>query len=279
MKVKQDDILKKYIKKLKYLRYSESAINSYSNYVLIFLETTNKNYQHLTGSDFQVFLDDYNFSSASQQNGIISAIKLLYEKVLNKKYKKVDFTRPKKSTSLPIIHSQEEMQMLFNVCSNLKHKVIIALLYSCGLRISELLNLKWEDVDRSLKIIRIIKGKGNKDRPVMLDEKLIPLLESYARKYKTKKYVLKGQKTEKYSDTSVRQVLKQLSKKAGLNKRIYPHLLRHNCFTHMVENGIDINLIQTLAGHKRASTTRIYTHLSNNFISQIKSPLNNISFD
>lgn len=183
---------------------------------------------------------------------------------------------PKSEKKLPIVLSQEEVQRMFTVCENLKHKVILALLYSCGLRVSELINLKWSHLDRSRLIINIIAGKGNKDRQVMLDSSLIPLLEKYFFEYQTKTYILSGQFSEQYSSTSVGQVMKQLAAKAGINKRVYTHLMRHNCFTHMVENGIDINLIQRLAGHNSVKTTNMYLHTSHTTISKIQSPLNAI---
>ena len=183
---------------------------------------------------------------------------------------------PKSDNRLPIVLSQEEVQRMFDVCENLKHKVILALLYSCGLRAAELINLQWKNIDRSRMIINIIAGKGNKDRQVMLSEALIPLLEKYFHQYRTKTYILGGQFSEKYSKGSVGQVMKQLASKANINKRVYTHLMRHNCFTHMVENGTDINLIQRLAGHKKVSTTLLYTHISHNIVSKINSPLNAI---
>jgi site-specific recombinase XerD len=165
---------------------------------------------------------------------------------------------------------------MFDVCENLKHKVILALLYSCGLRVSELLNLKWCNIDRSRMIINIIAGKGKKDRQVVLAKSLLQLLEVYYRVYKTKEYILSGQFSNQYSAKSVGQVMKQLAEKARINKRVYTHLMRHNCFTHMVENGIDINLIQKLAGHNNIKTTMVYTHISDSIISKINSPLNAI---
>lgn len=183
---------------------------------------------------------------------------------------------PKADKKLPIVLSQDEVQKMFNACENLKHKVILALLYSCGLRVSELINLKWSNIDRSRMIVNIIAGKGKKDRQVMLPEILIPLLEKYWKCYQTKTYILSGQFTDQYSSSSVGQVMKQLATKAGINKRVYTHLMRHNCFTHMVENGIDINLIQKLAGHNNVKTTMIYTHISDSLISKINSPINQI---
>jgi len=190
------------------------------------------------------------------------------------KIKKIPY--PKSEKKLPQVLSQEEVQKMFDVCENVKHKVILALLYSCGLRVSELINLKWSNIDRSRMIINIIGGKGNKDRQVMLTEAIIPLLEKYYKEYKTKTYILSGQFSEQYSSRSVGQVIKQLGEKAKLNKRVWTHQMRHNCFTHMVENGTDINLIQRLAGHNNVKTTLVYTHISHNLISKIQSPLNSI---
>lgn len=183
---------------------------------------------------------------------------------------------PKSEKKLPIVLSQDEVQKMFDVCENLKHKVILTLLYSCGLRVSELINLQWSNIDRSRMIINILNGKGKKDRQVMLPEIVIPLLEKYWHQYKTKTYILGGQFSDKYSAKSVSEVLKQLAKKAKINKRVWTHQMRHNCFTHMVENGTDINLIQKLAGHNNVKTTMMYVQISDSLISKINSPINNI---
>ena len=178
---------------------------------------------------------------------------------------------------LPIVLSVEEVQKMFDVCENLKHKVILSLLYSAGLRVSELINLKWVNIDRSRMIINIIGAKGNKDRQVTLATSLIPLLEKYCREYKPKEYIFNGAPGYmQYSDRSVLEVVKQLAQKAGLRKRVYTHLMRHCSFTHMYESGIDISKIQALAGHNSPKTTQIYTHLSHNHISKLNSPLNAI---
>lgn len=207
----------------------------------------------------------------------LSALKLFYQLTIRQpmKFKYIEYPRSEKK--LPVVLSQQEVQRMFDVCENLKHKVILSMLYACGLRVSELLNLQWQHIDRSRMIINIIFAKGKKDRQVMLPESLIPLLESYWKQYKPKQYVLNGQFELQYSKTSVNNVMKQLANKAGIiNKRVYTHLMRHCSFTHMVEAGVDINLIQKLAGHNSAKTTAIYTHISHNLISSIQSPINQI---
>lgn len=184
---------------------------------------------------------------------------------------------PKAEKKLPIVLSVDEVQAMFNVCENLKHKVILALLYSAGLRVSELINLKLSHIDYGRKIINVVQAKGKKDRQVGLTDSIIPLLEQYYSVYKPNEFILNGQNGSlKYSTRSVGEVIKQLSEKAGIKKRVYTHLIRHCAFTHMVEMGTDINLIQKLAGHSNVKTTLIYTHISDNLISKIQSPINQI---
>ena len=210
----------------------------------------------------------------------LCAIKSFYDITVGMPVKLDKIPYPKKEKKLPIVLSQHEIQKMFDACENLKHKTILALLYSCGLRVSELLNLKWQHIDRSRMIINIIQAKGKKDRQVMLPAELIPVLEQYCRKYKleSSEYVLTGQNnTPQYSERSVGETVKQLASKAGINKRVYTHLIRHCTFTHMVEAGVDINLIQKLAGHSNVKTTNIYTHISHNVISKIPSPLQQIN--
>lgn len=216
------------------------------------------------------------FKTINTRKHNICAIKSFYQLTVGMPNKIDKIPYPKADKKLPIILSVDEIQKMFMVCENLKHKVILALLYSCGLRVSELINLKWNHIDRSRMIINIIQAKGKKDRQVMLTPELLPLLEKYYLEYKPKEYVLNGQTSLHYSDRSVGEVIKQLAEKAGINKRVYTHLMRHCSFTHMVEQGVDINLIQKLAGHSNIKTTNIYLHISDNHISKIQSPLSNI---
>jgi integrase/recombinase XerD len=218
------------------------------------------------------------FNTINTRNHKLCAIKSFYEITVGMPIKLDKIPFSKKDKKLPIVLSVDEIQRMFDVCQNKKHRVILALLYSCSLRVSDLINLKWTNIDRSRMIINIIEGKGRKDRQVGLNDKLIELLKEYYLQYKSKIYVLNGQSSEQYSAESVRNVVKQLAKKAGIdNKRIYTHLMRHTSATHMVENGVDINLIQRILGHSSVKSTLIYTHISHNLISKIPSPLNNIN--
>jgi len=253
---------------------------------------TQKNYQCTVSLFLQYFINEIDpqhiqtqkikewlvkFETINTRNHKLCAIKSFYKITVCKPLKldKIQFS--KKDKKLPIV---DEIQKMFNVCENKKHKVILALLYSCSLRVSELINLKWQHIDRSRMIINIIQAKGNKDRQVGLNDKLIKLLEDYYKEYKPKEYILNGQfpdKQLKYSDRSVGEVIKQLAKKSGITKGVHTHLIRHCSATHMVESGVDINLIQKLLGHGSVKTTNIYLHISHNHISKIQSLLQKIS--
>lgn len=255
--------------------YSKNTIDSYVACLNFFFGKSSKDHpKNMNKNDIKNFL--FQFKEVNTQRNYHSAIKKFYDVCMGQKEKFKYIPYAKKNEKLPIVLSIEEIQKMFSVCENLKHKVMLALLYSCGLRVSELINLKWENIDRSRMVINILQAKGKKDRQVMLTPQLLPLLEKYWKEYKSKMYVLNGQSELQYSGRSVGEVVKQLAKKAGINKRVYTHLMRHCSFTHMVENGTDINLIQKLAGHSNVKTTAIYTHISHNIISKITSPLNNI---
>ncbi len=264
-----------FIQEMKRRNYAQNTIDNYVSCLNLFFGKSVKDHpKNINETDIKIFLGQ--FKEVNTQRNYHSAIKKFYDVCLGQKEKFKYIPYAKKNERLPIVLSVEEIQKMFSVCGNTKHKVILALLYSCGLRVSELINLKWENIDRSRMVINIIQAKGKKDRQVMLTPSLIPLLEKYYKEYRSREYVLNGQTELKYTERSVGQVIKQLAAKAGLNKRVYTHLLRHCSFTHMVEQGTDINLIQRLAGHSNVKTTSIYTHISHNLISKIQSPLSNI---
>ncbi len=264
-----------FIQEMKRRNYSRNTIENYSSCISKFFSDSKKDHpKNINENDIKEYLGK--FLEVNTQRNYHAAIKKFYDVCLGQKNKFKYIPYAKKNERLPIVLSVEEIQKMFSACENLKHKTILALLYSCGLRVSELINLKWSHIDRSRMVINVIQAKGNKDRQVMLTPELIPLLEKYWNEYKSKEYVLNGQFDLQYSSRSVLEVVKQLANKAGLDKRVYTHLMRHCSFTHMVENGTDINLIQRLAGHSNVKTTAIYTHISHNLISKIKSPLANI---
>ena len=181
--------------------------------------------------------------------------------------------RPKKSRKLPNVISQEEILNIIKVTQNLKHRAIIALIYSCGLRISELINLELIDLHTDRKQLFIKNGKGRKDRYVSLADSFMPLLSNYYNSYKPKRYFVEGKNSCKYSAESVRKFLKKNTQKANINKVVTPHTLRHSYATHLLENGVDIRYIQLLLGHARPETTMIYTHVRKKDLMKIQNPL------
>jgi len=267
-----------YRKDLVLKNYAKCSIDNYISQVKCFLEYFDEKFTE--PSKINESAIKYWLLLANSINGRrhrLSALKLFYSLTIKQpmKFKYIEYPRSEKK--LPIILSQEEIQKMFSVCNNKKHTVILALLYSCGLRVSELINLKWEHIDRSRMVINVIQAKGKKDRQVMLAPQLIPLLEDYYRGYKSRVYVLNGWMDElQYSERSVGQVVKQLAQKAGIKKKVWTHLIRHCTMTHLLEQGTDISIIQKIAGHSSPKTTQRYTHISHNLISKVNSPLSGI---
>ncbi|WP_298498020.1 site-specific tyrosine recombinase/integron integrase [uncultured Algibacter sp.] len=262
---------------LKGKRYSESTVNTYSQLVADFIEffnsvpTKSLNNRHVEQFTETIYIKrDY---SISTQRQFISALKLFTNYHPDTLINNLKLERPKKSKKLPSVLSQEEIINILRLTKNLKHKAIIALLYSCGLRISELIDLELHSIDIERKQIFIRDSKGRKDRMVTLADSLIPLITNYYVSYKPKKYFVEGQIEKKYSAESVRQFLKRSCKVANISKTVTPHTLRHSYATHLLENGVDIRYIQSLLGHSRPETTMIYTHVSRKDLMNISNPL------
>lgn len=269
-----------YSEDLKLKNYSENTISNYCSQVEIFLkhfDPVATKPSEISERQIKEWLLQANTINSRKHR--ISAVKLFYQLTGKQPLKFRFIEYPRSEKKLPVVLSVSEIQKMFNVCQNLKHKVILTLLYACGLRVSELINLKWQNIDRQRMIINIIAAKGKKDRQVPLPENIISLLEKYWRQYRSTEYVLNGQFSIQYSSESILQVVKQTAQKAGINKRVYTHLIRHCSFTHMVENGTDINLIQRIAGHNNVKTTMVYTHISHTLISKIQSPISNINIE
>ena len=211
--------------------------------------------------------------SMSQQNQRINAIKFYYEKVLGREKEYYELYRPNKEHKLPKVLSKNEVKNILNSCNNIKHKCILMLIYSAGLRRSELLNLEVSDIDSGRMVIAIRGAKGKKDRISLLSENIPELLREYYIKYKPKKYLFEGQSGSKYSPTSVANILRKSAIKSGIKKNVTPHMLRHSFATHLLEQGTDLRYIQELLGHNSSKTTEIYTHVSKRAIDKIKNPI------
>jgi site-specific recombinase XerD len=252
-----------------YLNYSPRTKDNYLSHIKNFLNSLgNKQIIHCGSKDFQSYLDSYKFTSISQQNQVINAIRFLYKFVLNKKYDKVSFKRPKSEKKLPKVVDNEYIKEKLNKIDNLKHKTILTLTYSVGLRVSEIVNLKIEDIDSKRMLIHIKNAKGRKDRLVPLSSNVLNFLRDYYKKYRPKEYLFNGQSSLKYSVGSCQQIYKKYIEPDG-----HIHTLRHSFATSLLENGTDLRIIQKILGHSNAKTTEIYTHVSNQILTKVNLPV------
>lgn len=263
--MKNQKIIKICEEKFIYLNYSPRTRDNYLSHIKPFLESlNNKQIIHCSSSDFQSYLDNYKFTSISQQNQVINAIRFLYKEILNKKYDKVSFKRPRSEKKLPKVIDGEYIKNQLSKIENLKHKTILTITYSVGLRVSEVVNLKVEDIDSKRMLIYIKNAKGRKDRIVPLSQTVLELLREYWRNFKPKVYLFNGQSSLKYSVGSCQKIYKKY-----IDNKTSIHALRHSSLTGLLENGTDLRIIQKIAGHSSSKTTEIYTHVSNQTLSKV----------
>jgi integrase/recombinase XerD len=270
-------IIELYIKYLKGKCYSESTIKTYVTYIADFFDYIKEtSLVSLTNRDVEKFIEDVFIPrkySISTHRQFISAIKLFKAFYPECDIDEVQLKRPSKSKILPIVLSKEEIIDLLRYTKNLKHRAVLAMIYSAGLRISELLNLQLKHIDIDRRQILVKNSKGRRDRNIILAESFIPLMLNYINSYTPITYFVEGQPSQKYSAESVRGFLKRSCKMANITKRVTPHTLRHSYATHLLENGIDLRYIQELLGHAKPETTMIYTHVSKKDLLKIESPL------
>jgi site-specific recombinase XerD len=259
--------LKKIELKLRYLGYSEKTIETYLCYIGKFFEDENiKDPYQVRTYHIVNYLESKEYSSNSQQNQIIGALKIFARFILNKKNIHLNkIQRPRKERKLPRVIDAELLAIKIGKITNLKHKAILALGLSCGLRISEVVNLKWEHLDRDRNILNVINGKGKKDRCCVLNDNMIKLLESYWREHKSKVYVFNGQKKPKYSTTSIQKIVKR-----HIHRKASYHVLRHSYATYALDNGTQTKPLSISMGHNSVKTTEIYHHVSTNSLKTIK---------
>jgi integrase/recombinase XerD len=267
-----------YLQKLELVRYSPQTIKTYTSIFLDFINFTKEtNYTEITEEQINNYLMHLvkRNVSASYQNQAINAIKFYFEKVLGQQRKYYQIDRPFPDKKLPSVLSIEEVKSIIESIDNLKHKCIIQLIYSAGLRISELTNLKIKDIDKNRKQIFVRGGKGKKDRQTVLSEKILKQLRNYYLQYKPKEYLFEGQIGGAYSERSIQIFFREALRKANIKKQATVHSLRHSFATHLLEAGTDLRYIQSLLGHSSSKTTEVYTHITTKGFDKIKSPLDN----
>ncbi|WP_417201390.1 site-specific tyrosine recombinase/integron integrase [Bizionia sp.] len=262
-----------YLLKLELKRYSNNTVR---NYVSCFEAFINYYDTHdpinLNEMDVRKYLQKLiqEGKSNSYINLAVNSIKFFYETVHGMPNRFYSIERPRKEKQLPEVLSKEDIIKIIKNTNNIKHKCIVGLLYSSGLRRSELLNLSVTDIDSKRMVVKINSAKGNKDRISILSPSLLKDLQDYYREYRPKTYLFEGQKGKKYSATSVLKIVVSAAKRAGIVKKVTPHMLRHSFATHLLENGTDIRHIQLLLGHSSTKTTEIYTHVANRSFMEIK---------
>jgi integrase/recombinase XerD len=276
-----DSTIVTFHKYLTNLRYSINTIKNYEMSVRIFFEFHKfKDPEDITMEDINNFCGSYIVNqkrSASYQNIFINAIKLYYKVIYNKCIEIEEIKRPRREHRLPCIFNKEEVAKILQAPTNIKHRAMLATVYSCGMRCGDLINLKISDLDTQRMLIHLKKGKGNKDRIVPLSKKLVELLRDYYKTYRPKKYMFEGSaKGEPYSETSIRQIFRSAVGKAGIKKPAKLHWLRHSYATHLLESGTDLRYIQEILGHNSSRTTEIYTHVTLHSIQNIRNPFDDL---
>jgi integrase/recombinase XerD len=276
-----EEKLKKFGEYMKFRRYSSSTQRTYSQILNTFFRFS----EHVaTGEGLRErvirFTNEYIIPkklSNSYQNQFLNALRLFYREIEKSEVELENVERPRREHRLPNVLSKDEVNKILKAVKNLKHRTMLSLIYACGLRRGELLNLKPSCIDSKRNILNIKMAKGMKDRIVPLSDTLIKLLRDYYSEYRPKVWLFEGvKKGEQYDERSLQMVLKKAVSLAGIKKPVTLHWLRHSYATHLHERGVDIYMIQLLLGHKKTSTTEIYTHVSKKSIQNVRSPFDDL---
>ncbi|MBU2020478.1 MAG: site-specific integrase [Bacteroidetes bacterium] len=268
--------------KLRMRRYSENTIQTYSDCIKTFyIENDHLMPEETTTVEVENFFTDYLIQrklSWSYQNQFINALKLFLSIIPDGQIIEFYIKRPKSPSPLPKVLSAEQITKLLAGTSNIKHKTMLSLLYACGLRSGELINLRISDIDKDRLTLTVHEGKGKKDRVLPISSNLLNLLRVYYRSARTVRYLFEGQEPgTKYSPRSLALVMKQALLREGLEPRFTLHTLRHSYATHLLESGVNLRIIQELLGHRSSKTTEIYTHVSTESFSKIPSPFDRLN--
>lgn len=270
-------LFEKVEQELKLKGYSDMTIKSYLGHIARFSKMTHKTIEAITNDDIRAYLLGLlqtQGKSHAYINQAISSIKFLFSEVLKCHGIVEELPRPKKEKKLPEVLSQEEVQSILTSVSNVKHRTLLILTYSAGLRVGEVVRLKVQDIDNTRMLIHIRQAKGRKDRYTILSPIALEALREYARQYRLKDWIFPGENNENHlSERSVQKVFETACKRANIHKDVSVHTLRHSFATHLLEGGTDLRYIQEILGHSNSKTTEIYTHVSQKSIAKIKSPL------
>lgn len=265
-------------------RYSPVTIETYMEVVKrFFAYYKDKDPVEIDGEDFKnYFLELFTKRNMSYsfQKHVISAVKFFFKRVLRKDTSAYYFQIPSSpEANLPMVLSKDEVRDIINEPNNLKHRVVLMTVYSAGLRLSEVVNLKLSDIDSKRMLIYVRCGKGRKDRTTLLSYELLKELRIYYKKYKPRVWLFEGRDGGQYSKRSVQQIFKRALRNSGIDKKASVHTLRHSFATHLLEDGVDLRYIQKLLGHRSIKTSQVYTHITSKGMAKLKSPLDDLDLD
>lgn len=280
-KKQMDDSIAVFRLWMEHKRYSSSTVDTYREAVRVFLKYIYpKEPYEVVVDDMVLFVNDFiiaNGYSYSYQNQVVNGCKLFFREVMKSPLDVEKFERPRREHKLPNVLSKEEIKAILGALKNKKHRTALSLIYACGLRRGELLNLRLMDVDSKRFLLKINNSKGKKDRVIPISENIVLMLRDYYIEEKPINWLFEGQvKGRQYSATSLSEVLSNAVQKANIKKPVTLHWLRHSYATHLLESGTDLRYIQELLGHASSKTTEIYTHVSTKSLQKIKSPFDDL---
>lgn len=258
---------------LKIRGFSPMTVRNYCFFVDKFLKSSEKNLDELSESDVRKFLSEM-FDTKSKNTIMLAAasLKFFFNEVLKKDFGNIPL--PKKERRLPEVLSREEVRQLIDSTDTNKSRLIVSLLYSTGLRVSEIVNLKISDLDFENKTGWVRRGKGSKDRLFVISGELVDELRSYCDEKRENVYVFSKEKP--LTTRNIQKIIQGARFRSKINKRITPHTLRHSFATHLLEQGTDIRVIQAILGHSSLSTTQVYTHISNEQLKRVRNPFDGL---
>ena len=263
--------------------YSPRTRKVYLGHLRRFIEWTGRSVEELPRDSLSL-VEDYLLHlvrerrvSRSYHRQVVSALRFLFETVLGNPRLALSILRPKKEERLPSVLSADEVAELLARTRNLKHRALLMLLYSSGLRVGEVVRLRVEDLDTDRRLLRVRSGKGRKDRYTLLARRAVDAVAVYRRAYPTGPWLFPGGRRDRHLTTrSVQRVVERSARAAGIAKNVSPHTLRHSFATHLLEAGTNLRIIQELLGHQSSRTTEIYTHVARSTFEAVRSPLDNL---
>lgn len=260
--------------------YSSNTMENYLQSITYLSKHYNQSPDELTTDQIRDFIQHNMVEKKHSQSGInqlISALKILFVQVLGREWDSVAIPRARKKFNLPVVLSRAEVERLLGVITNIKHRALLSVAYSAGLRVSELTGLKPADIDSGRMQIRVVQAKGNKDRYTLLSASALEQLRLHYKLYRPSVWLFETRKGVAISNRTVQQVFQKALGKAGITKEVSVHALRHSFATHLMEQGVSLAIIQQLLGHKSLRTTSIYLHVQQYALNTVKSPLDSLS--